>query len=327
MSRTVVGMKGTEGLGEILARTLNEISQAVYAPLHQELGGLSPNLPIVKLMKVLNEVHAEITSSYHPDGVVFASAEYLPYLKMAIVSQRLRVTSEVAALRNKVSSPEAVEMLQRRLDVFRDLMKMDWFGETVAARYPQLTDVLTIEQATKLSDSTLPSRQFDEKFHILQAPDLWPKDLTYYRTACGLRDAPICLAFLDIDDFKAFNTELSYPVVDLIFLPRFMSLLEGHVFGRGHAYRIGGDEYVVILPNADAAAASRTMALFQDLLKPSAFPNVPKTVTVSIGIAEVWATNPLTNQEIYSLAEAAKDKAKATKKGTIVVMHNPYSNE
>ena len=52
----------------------------------------------------------------------------------------------------------------------------------------------------------------------------------------------------NIDKFKDFNTKYGETQIDVRLLPRFMAALEAHVYSRGFAYRFGGDEYVVLLP-------------------------------------------------------------------------------
>ena len=63
-----------------------------------------------------------------------------------------------------------------------------------------------------------------------------------------LRGTCTTVAFLDIDNFKTFNTEYRETTVDRNILPRFMQLLDAHFKFHGHAYRQGGDEYLAIIP-------------------------------------------------------------------------------
>lgn len=118
-------------------------------------------------------------------------------------------------------------------------------------RLPRAKDFLPLQhiEQSAISESRLAPRQYDEKFHILQAPALFLPDLAYFRARCEIRDAPLTVAFLDIDDFKRFNSAHGETRVDRNLLPRFMQTVEAHVYHHGFAYRQGGDEYLVMLPS------------------------------------------------------------------------------
>ena len=94
-------------------------------------------------------------------------------------------------------------------------------------------------------------RQFDEKFRILQALRQFYSDLDATRETHALRQIDLlAVAFVDIDDFKNYNSTHTKLVVDRLVLPQFMRLVEAHMFERGYAYRQGGDEYLLFLRNA-----------------------------------------------------------------------------
>jgi diguanylate cyclase (GGDEF)-like protein len=69
--------------------------------------------------------------------------------------------------------------------------------------------------------------------------------------ACDLRGRQLIVGYLDIDDFKTLNTAYGESVVDRDVLPTFMRCVEAELFARGFAYRIGGDEYMTLLPNME----------------------------------------------------------------------------
>jgi diguanylate cyclase (GGDEF)-like protein/putative nucleotidyltransferase with HDIG domain len=84
------------------------------------------------------------------------------------------------------------------------------------------------------------------------------------RVACGLR-APAVLALFDLDGFKHYNDSYGHPAGDAL-LQRLGSKLAEHVAGAGTAYRMGGDEFCVLLdldddrdPDAQAATAAAAL--------------------------------------------------------------------
>src|SRR6185312_11314092 len=133
-------------------------------------------------------------------------AALLPLVKRILVEQRREVARAIDAPLQKAVDAQVIKMIRRELHSLEHLMGSPWFDETEALRLPALTDYLSIRHAeAAMPEATaLSPREYDEKFHILEAPSLFLPDLAYYRRRCRLRDAAVAVAFVDIDDFKAF---------------------------------------------------------------------------------------------------------------------------
>ena len=63
-------------------------------------------------------------------------------------------------------------------------------------------------------------------------------------------DRPACLAIFDLDGFKAYNDVFGHPAGDSLLI-RLSRALRESVEGRGHAYRMGGDEFCVLAAPED----------------------------------------------------------------------------
>jgi diguanylate cyclase (GGDEF)-like protein len=292
----------------------SQISRSVEGWLNAELGYADRprgfhelRTSVQTLAQNLNVAPAEI-----PD-------ELLPVLKRAILTTRLDLASKLDVSKSRVSDPEMLELLERKLKTHDALMTEDWFRQTKAAPMPNLANFLTIERVERVlrKELPLPKRQYDEKFHILQAPTLFLSDLYYQRRKCAMRGLQLVVAFMDIDDFKSFNTAHGETHIDRYLLPSFMAALEGHVYGHGFAYRFGGDEYVLLLPNADRRLGTILLGGFQERLRKLAYVGVERRTTVSIGFCEVAVDAHLTDREILGRAERAKNVAKGRGKNCI----------
>jgi diguanylate cyclase (GGDEF)-like protein/putative nucleotidyltransferase with HDIG domain len=84
------------------------------------------------------------------------------------------------------------------------------------------------------------------------------------RITSGRRD-PAALALFDLDGFKHYNDSYGHPAGDAL-LQRLGAKLASHVHVTGSAYRMGGDEFCVLLPldpagDAEAQAADAAAAL------------------------------------------------------------------
>ncbi len=107
---------------------------------------------------------------------------------------------------------------------------------------------------------------YDDKFRILLSPASFLPALRRCRIESWLRDISVAVAFTDIDDFKALNTRYTESVVDRDLLPKIMRTIEAHVYSHGWAYRFGGDEYLLLLPNMDLKVAGEFLQSLQERL-------------------------------------------------------------
>lgn len=93
-------------------------------------------------------------------------------------------------------------------------------------------------------------REKQQKFGILDAPGLLPDDLRAMPGVLGR-----AAIFVDIDNFKPLNTTFSEVIVDRSILPPVHQLVRDCASGIGYAYAFGGDEFIVLLPNATSDMA------------------------------------------------------------------------
>ena len=98
-----------------------------------------------------------------------------------------------------------------------------------------------------------------------------------------------------------------------------MSELEAHVYSQGYAYREGGDEYTVLLPNRSAEDAKAIMESFQAKLKKVEFFDIDKRIQVSVGICVVTDDSAMTDYEALQHADETKNQVKKTGKGKVAI--------
>jgi len=240
-------------------------------------------------------------------------------LKRILIDQRRENAESIDAPLQKAVDGQIIAALRRDIQFIEHLMLAPWFDEVEAFKIPEVTDYLSIRHA----EAALPEplvlrpREYDEKFHILEAPSLFLPDLGFYRKKCRFRGAPIAVAYIDIDDFKSFNTRYTETRVDLHLLTPFMEAIEAHVFSHGHAYRFGGDEYLLTLPNMGRPWADGFLKALQERIAGTAYRGISKAPTISIGLCEVGVDCYLTDREVLARANQAKNFAKSTEKGRV----------
>ncbi|MEV4809696.1 diguanylate cyclase [Micromonospora avicenniae] len=126
---------------------------------------------------------------------------------------------------------------------------------------------------------------------------------------------------LDLDRFKAVNDTYGHPAGDTV-LTEFARRLRGEIREVDLAFRQGGEEFVLLLPETDARGAAIVAERLGAAIRDTSMPvesrpgsPVPVRVTVSIGIA-VYPDHASTGQQVLEAADDALYAAKAAGRDT-----------
>lgn len=288
---------------------VNEFYNEWFVPLSHTVIGLLQVNP-----SRLHEIGANLRDAARELGNERPAAYHVPLIKAAVIYKRRRVATDVERRKRLTEDPSALLELDKLLEPLDQTTRQPWFLAAEAARIPLLSDFLTVQVAEdhllRDSDLAFQKRVSDEKFGILTSPALFYPDLRYYRATSELRGRSVTVAFCDIDDLKSFNTRYTEPIVDRDLLPGFMNALESHMYARGHAYRQGGDEYVLLLPGMTQEEAVQSLAELQDTLDRITYTGMERNPTISIGVFELSPGSDRTDQEALELASVAKKFAK-----------------
>lgn len=126
-------------------------------------------------------------------------------------------------------------------------MKPFKYEELSARIYSLLKRTKTFEQMAFRDPLTgvYNRRFFDHQIHVeLQRVGRYP--------------APISLVFIDIDRFKSINDTFGHSVGDLV-LQGLAHLLQNNLRSTDLLARLGGEEFVVVLPDTSGIDALKTM--------------------------------------------------------------------
>jgi diguanylate cyclase (GGDEF)-like protein len=160
--------------------------------------------------------------------------------------------------------------------------------ETVAQRTHELrraNEVLKRETAKRITAQKIAN--IDPLTELLNRRGLEAELSREIRRGCRT-DAPLAAVLLDCDDFKRINETLGHAVGDVV-LKEIASRLRDSLRPTDHLARIGGDEFLVLLPDTRMAeamhAAERLRLAVSD--NPLRLASGPVKLTASLGIERV----------------------------------------
>jgi two-component system, cell cycle response regulator len=147
---------------------------------------------------------------------------------------------------------------------------------------------------TGLSNQRSFFSQFSEEFQ---------RSLRYQRT--------LGCVFLDVDKFKAINQRYGHFRGDQV-LERIGNVLIKHTRGSDITCRYSGDEFVVVMPEADQQGARGLAEKLRQLIATELynFADQPLKVTVSLGVSVYEVGSPQSAESLLSAADAALLSAK-----------------
>jgi diguanylate cyclase (GGDEF)-like protein/putative nucleotidyltransferase with HDIG domain len=111
----------------------------------------------------------------------------------------------------------------------------------------------------------------------------------------------VSLCLIDLDGFKDINDRFGHPVGDAVL--RKVAEVMHQECGAGRAYRIGGEEFAVLLPEHSSWSADTTFGRVHGRLADTEFPT-GEPVTISVGLA-VYPEHARTREVLYDVADAA----------------------
>lgn len=299
----------------------NEITRVGNLLVNSVQTGLPTPPEIELLISNISRLKSRFGKSFEVSEVEF---ELEPLstriLRTAVAQARRRRAEDIDAQNRRLLSASINTALAATLAPYDELLSKTDLRTTEPLSTPRLSDYLTAQACERLDPvPPLAAEVRDPKHQVLLSAAILAQDLASYRVQCEDRRRPLSVVFADLDNFKGFNERLGEVEVDRTVLPPILSSVERATFGHGRAYRHGGDEFVVLLPNADESVAASLVTQLKTEVEINRFPSAGIPVGLSIG---VWISVPnshLTTTELIEAASHAKDASKAAGKSRITI--------
>jgi diguanylate cyclase (GGDEF)-like protein len=126
--------------------------------------------------------------------------------------------------------------------------------------------------------------------------------------------SPLSCLLIDLDNFKLVNDHHGHPAGDAV-LRGVVQALVGEFRAFDRVARYGGDEFVVILPNADLRSASAAASRALERLRTVPLLDEHEGISASIGVAQWHA--PMTTDDLLWACDAALLRSKRQGKGRV----------
>lgn len=279
-----------------------------------------PPRQVSEFVEAVDTLYAKLTATLKVDLPLNDVEAGL--LRTALAAHRRQLAESVYRSTAAVSDPEYAAALEGLLDEVDELLSGPELREQAPIPRPRLPAFLNRSGVERVVPAFgFGKREYDAKHQALLSVSLLQADLNGLRRECDERQRPLAVVFADLDDFRAFNSALGETTVDRVVLPQILRAIADVTFGHGYAYRHGGDEVVLLLPNASADLAGALVAEVRGTLAGLHFPGTELRARVSAG---AWISIPeshLAGAEIVDRASKAKKAAKARGKGITVIHH------
>ncbi len=136
---------------------------------------------------------------------------------------------------------------------------------------------------------------------------------------CQRYDRPIAVIMIDIDDFRSFNDAYGHQAGDTM-LSYVGTLIKENTRKFDRAFRYGGEEFVVVLPESDLTMAYIVAERIRRGFETNSFPvikkdsgthqNISRTVSMGITATFAYGTRLIGIEDLISQTENALSQAK-----------------
>jgi diguanylate cyclase (GGDEF)-like protein len=127
---------------------------------------------------------------------------------------------------------------------------------------------------------------------------------------------PVGMVIADVDDFKQINDRHGHQRGDEV-LRVLADRLRASVRSYDQCFRLGGEEFLILLPGADAEASWKVAEKLRELVRCEPVAGIP--ITLSLGVAASPVGSAFRYEAMLSLADGALYEAKRDGRDRTVV--------
>lgn len=190
-----------------------------------------------------------------------------------------------------------------------------FFSKLIIDDMSRMVDIINYDCLTNLNDQ----RRFQEDLKIIDKID-----------------DSVSIALIDIDHFKQYNDQYGHEVGDAV-LKKFATLLKGFIGDQANAYRVGGEEFVLIITRKSHEEAEELVHQLHKMILNTPFLEIEQDTilrpTLSIGLAhrelpeKVLDTYRRSDQAVYYCKRNGRNQVKVAKGPLGQLTHEEEAHE
>ena len=304
-------------LGQSLATLLDHLAYVRNTLTNLDSSVAAPS-ELLELIEAAVQLRQILGKEPNPEPITMQfTEEQRRILRVGVALHRRAVAERVEAVQRRLAAPEQIASAEHAVEPLDSLLGSALLDRVSPLPLPRLATYVTVHGRSTPAPE-LSNEETDPKHRILLSASLMTRDIAVYRSHCEDRRLPFAVVYADLDDFKVFNTAKGEVYVDRLVLPPILNAVEIACYGHGRAYRHGGDEFVLLLPNATRDLAVLVATQVARSVAEVRLEGLPQP-RLSIG---VWITHPeshLTSTELVDEAATAKRRSKELGKNRITV--------
>lgn len=242
------------------------------------------------------------------------------------VLEQLRASEPTAAIPVVMLTAHAIDEpdVVRALDLgATDHVSKPFSGPVLVAKVRRMIDerrrVWELDVRRKLAEADAARDALTGLYNRRHFESLFQSELAYAKR----HEVPLALAILDIDHFKALNDVFGHQEGDRV-LAYFAEALRDNLRGEDHAFRIGGEEFALLLRGTDAAGATAMVGRLREAFKKTPLRLGQETdYRISFSSGVISAEPEATLEDMVRRADQALYSAKRTGRNRTVVVAQP----
>ncbi|MDR3737841.1 MAG: sensor domain-containing diguanylate cyclase [Terracidiphilus sp.] len=244
----------------------------------------------------------------HGETLIVPESANDPRLSADSVAPRLRSVIALP-LRGRKGTQGAIEIFNPHADQLSDytIAFLHILADHAAIAIENARDVARIQQLTITDDTT-------GLYNVRHLYDVLARELD----RCNREGVSVSLAFLDLDRFKLVNDKHGH-LIGSELLMRVGHRLRELSRPQDLCFRYGGDEFVILLPDTDAAEARKQATRLLDSLMSTHFRmknGQQLTVSASVGLATA-PSDGISMHSVIGMADARMYDVKIDGRGQV----------
>jgi diguanylate cyclase (GGDEF)-like protein len=213
----------------------------------------------------------------------------------------LLVIAGLLAFRYRESRRLGLQLAEANTELERNREALAQANVELEKRAEALAHAASIDPLTGIANR----RAFVERFEVH-----WADAMS--------RHAPLSIALIDVDHFKRINDTQGHAVGDAV-LCALAATLQGLLRAGTLLARWGGEEFVVLIPGANAQAAAGLAERLRAAVESLNREDLPP-ITISIGVASLSGRTRLRPEGLFDEADGALYAAKTAGRNRVVVV-------